>query len=188
LLAVTGDRLQLWDVGAGQERPALQGASGRFGKPVFAPDGKTVAAASAGVIRLWDGASGKRLLQSAGHEGQVFRVSFSRDGRVVVAAGPHSNADADNPLRLWEPATGRELHRVALAEGGAYYLSDEGRLIAGDAPKGAIRLLDLVTGRELRRHQGWLESGFYHAFSPGGKLPALGAMSGAVLLGDWAQG
>jgi RNA polymerase sigma factor (sigma-70 family) len=187
LLAVAGPRLRLWDVSAGQERPALQGAGGWFGRPVFAPDGKTLAAASAGVIRLWDVATGRRLRQPAGHEDQIFRVAFSRDGRVVVTESSHSMANADNTLRLWETATGRELHRVALSEGG-YYLSASGRLIASDARKGAVRLLDLVTVRELRRFDGLLEGGFCHAFSPDGKILASGAISGAVVLWDWAAG
>jgi RNA polymerase sigma factor (sigma-70 family) len=187
LLACSGNALQLWDVESGQERPALQGASGRFGRAVFAPDGKTLAAAGAGVVRLWDVASGRRLRQSGGHEDQVFRVFFSRDGRVVASESSHSMASADNTLRLWETATGRELQRVALV-GGDYYLSDLGRLVVGDFGRGAVRLLDLVTGRELRRFPTLREGGFFHAFSPDGRFLALGTMSGVVALWDLAEG
>jgi WD40 repeat protein len=65
---------------------------------VLAPDGRTVAAVSAGgELGFWDAATGRLLapLQSA-HTGAADAAAFSRDGRWLVTAGE------GNLLRSWD--------------------------------------------------------------------------------------
>jgi WD40 repeat protein len=46
--------LKIWDLATGKEIRTLLAAEGGFGRPVFSPDGKSLAAFSDGAVRIWD--------------------------------------------------------------------------------------------------------------------------------------
>lgn len=71
--------------------------------------------------------------QLQGHSGFVTRVAWSPDGRRLASA-----AD-DRSLRIWDPTSGEELHRVP-AIGDKFAWSPDGRHIAYRNPTGSIRL------------------------------------------------
>jgi WD40 repeat protein len=180
-VAAVSDRVRMWDLITRRERLPLEDPFWGLSRPVFSPDGKTLAAADAGAIRLWDVGSGRRYLQAPGHESQVFHVSFSPDGKIVAT----ESSGVDHSLRLWEAATGRELVNRRLPPYNAGFLSPDGILILGDSGAGAMRLVDVVTGHELRRFPGSLHAGFAQAFSPDGKILAVGYLQGPIDLWDW---
>ena len=102
-----------------------------FSDPVFAPDGRIVAATDAGGrIQLWDTASGRMLERLSGPSG-TRRVMFSPDGLLVSAVG------RSDDVRIWETATGRP--RLPLAGARAGYLPAGHALVSGDAT-GRVRI------------------------------------------------
>src|SRR5262249_31592102 len=88
--AATGKLVRALDCGSAVSAVALS------------PDGRTLAAGQSRQLRLWDLASGKEEQVRAGHHDAVFCVRFSPDGRTVASRS------ADQTVRLWDRATGRQ--------------------------------------------------------------------------------
>lgn len=106
--------ITLWDAVADKE---IARFPGDFGAPFdmkFSPDGKTILAggrarnSEMGVeLTLWDAETFQPIRQFEGHTRRVLRVAWSPDGRLVASGS------SDRTLRVWDPATGKQL--VALA-------------------------------------------------------------------------
>jgi RNA polymerase sigma factor (sigma-70 family) len=79
------DRVFVWDVATGKRvTPLPQGLPIGAGSAAFAPDGRTLATASAdGVIRLWEVASWTVRAEFRGHRDRVSALTFAPDGRLL---------------------------------------------------------------------------------------------------------
>jgi WD40 repeat protein len=111
----------------------------------FAPDGKTLAVATAkNTVCLWDTATGKPLPSPAGHTGAVTELGVAADGKTVVTRG------TDRTLRRWDAATGKELGRLRLPPGdGLLNLSPTDRFAAYNIGAGAkIGVWDLAAEKD----------------------------------------
>jgi WD40 repeat protein len=150
-----GAGVGLWDVAGRKELRKLP--CGPIHHVCFAPDGKTLAVSRVAldydselsVISLWDVATGRRLGQGDGHEGEVVGVEFLPDGRTLV-----SLSKADGTVRLWDLTSSKQLRQLEKKvdnEFAAVAAGPDGRTVLSDTIRDTLRLLDAVTGKELRR-------------------------------------
>jgi WD40 repeat protein len=102
------------------------------------------------------------------HLGYVSDVCFCADGTILASAG------ADNRIRLWDPATGRELRCLAGHLGSVRHLASapSGKLLASAGDDGTVRLWDATTGKEVGSPI--RSSASFLAFAPDGKTLAFG--------------
>ncbi len=100
--------------------------------------------------------------------GHVFSVAFAPDGKTLAAGS------WDGSVRIWEVATGKELHRFQEQKTPvrAVAFSSDGRLLACANEGSGIVLRDTATGNELRRLKGHVGPVTFVQFSPDSKLLA----------------
>jgi WD40 repeat protein len=198
-LASTGVRdhaIRLWDVATGRAIHPLAGHAGEVMYLQFAADGRTLV--SRGLDRKvleWDLAAGavrRRLLCGSTAKTWWGAAAVSPDGKTVALAEWTLPAEKrkDFTIRLWDTATGRELHVLSKhgASVQALAFSPDGKVLASGDPDGRLCLWDAATGKELRqlkRDAKGVQSVF---FSPDGKLLISGGNDGAIQLWESATG
>jgi hypothetical protein len=119
------------------------------------------------------------LVAEGGYQGYVFSVVFSPDGKRIAAA--------DDPARIWDATTGKELktlrgHGVRVI---SVAFSPNGKRLVTGSPDRTARVWDSSTGDELLT----LRAGFSVAgvaFSPDGKSIAGGTQGRTIMLWDSA--
>jgi WD40 repeat protein len=127
--------LDRWDVET-LSRRTWRRRDGRIGALRFSPDGAVLAAGTAGAVVLLD----VRDLEAPAVEGRLLPavdLAFHPEGRLLTAGG-------DGVVRVWDPASGRELvaldwsagplHSLAVAPGGmtAAVGGENGQIVVWD--------------------------------------------------------
>jgi WD40 repeat protein len=172
----------LWDVKAKTYRPL---SANLQSWAVYTPDGKTLAAPAKGkdgrvdMIKLIDMESAReRLSIPIGEkEAELGYIALSPDGKLLVG---QVRAKTGNLLRLWDPATGREVGSFEGEKKCVFMLmefSPDGRFLAATnwrGEQGKLFLFDL-SNRRLVRTVALGEKATVHrpAFSPDGKWVAV---------------
>jgi WD40 repeat protein len=149
----------------------------------FSPDNKVFASGGQdGSITLWDTTTGKRLHTLRQQEGgRVVFVTFATDGKLLESRTMQGEAKGGHlTIRLWDASTGKEAFRLATLAGWdgrpeqwEAAFSPDHRTLATITEERAIRLVDVATGKELRKLT-WPAGTFfrYLAFSPNGETVA----------------
>ena len=97
-----GGDVRIWDLATGRRLAVLPVPAGRVTRLAFAPDGKTLAAATeASSIMLWDIASSSPRGTMSWPSGRALYLAFAPDGKTLVAGGE------DDVFRLWDAASGK---------------------------------------------------------------------------------
>lgn len=98
--------LKLWDL-SNDTSVTFDAPNALYGDLLFTRQGHLLA----GLRHKWyllDTTTGKRICEASGHHsGDVHSVALSPDEKIVASAGSGKRL-----IRLWELATGRELHRL----------------------------------------------------------------------------
>ena len=104
-----------------------------------------------GIVDIRDARTGESVRSFRGHDGDIIDVAFNHDGTLLATTGD------DGAARIWNPATGEELHAVEQPDNherlGAWgpSFSPDGSLFAAAWPgDGVVRVLDLATGRVVQ--------------------------------------
>jgi len=176
-------RLKLWDTTTGEQLADVD-IEKRAYSVALAGDGRRVAVARDGApIQVWNLEAKKLLFTLQGpqqaRDGNL--VAWSPDGSLLVTA--HFG---DSSIRLWDQATGTELHTLYGHVSGIFGLtfSPDGRYIASVGGTQSVKLWDAASGRELRRYRGHVNLVFSVAFSPDGSRLATADANGNILVWD----
>jgi RNA polymerase sigma factor (sigma-70 family) len=170
--------IRFWDVATGEQRRQLD-LPEKVWIVALSPDAKRIASLplvkETGVgwanwypgprVCLWDVASGKETRQLVmpakefvpGIQSGFFQVKFAPDGQSILTGG------LDGILRVWDPATGRELRRVTGFTGAPrdFAFAPDGKTLAALDGNTTIRLIDRASGNDripARGHRGGVSS------------------------------
>jgi RNA polymerase sigma factor (sigma-70 family) len=186
LVAIGDSDIQLLETDSGKEIRRL-GTQGHFGSLKFAPDGKTLAGANGwgGSITLWDVASGTLQTPSPEPMSDQQRVRFLSSDKQLLTVG-------SDGASWWNTSNGQRIHHLPTDANmeHCFGLSPDGKLIARrGADKGDFALVDVATGKPVRKlegHKSWVENA---VFSPDGtKLYSAGGFDPRVIVWDVATG
>jgi WD40 repeat protein len=146
------DTIRLWDAATGSEIRPFQGHETWVQSACWSPDGKIIASVGHHdkTIRLWGSDIGTPIRTLKGHQRTVHAVAWSPDGKTLASGSE------DRTVRLWDPGTGNEIRQLTgdWSPATSMTWSPDGKTLAtleSAQDSSTVRLLDLATGKEMRR-------------------------------------
>ncbi len=209
----TGSRIRLYEMGTGQFVDRFPGFEGDAQDLFFASKGSTLVMVDHrdGRVRVWDFATGKEL-----HSFQALRADektkqhfvwhtvLAPDGSTLAVTYQSSSRgfNGSYSVRLWEVATGKELHELAGHKHyvhGMEFSPDSRTLVTGsdslstfvpqrpDGPDRQVFAWDVTTGRRVSAvAEGLPTSATAVAYAPDGWTFATAAPDGTISLWESA--
>jgi WD40 repeat protein len=178
--------VRFFDTATGKAVFSLKGHPDRVGSMAFSPDGRLLATSGGGAhdfekqrylpaeVKIWDLAGRQEIFSLKGHTGPISTVAFSPDGQRLATAGN------ERMVRMWDPATGRELWNVRHAQRvNNVSFSRSGQRLAGGSADGSVKIWSTATGREVLDVDRFVGFNSYAIFSPDGQR--LAASGGRTL-------
>ena len=180
---------RVWDVASGTAGRVVRG-EGLLLSVAFSPDGKLLACGMGDEARVYDVDTETAGQVVARHDAGVTSVAFTPDGGSLLSAGHDQTVERTNlssgTVEWRLPGYFEQVNSVALSTDGSLLVTGtsdhrfaRGRIAAGRAAAGAVRVWDARTGRMLRRLRGAAEQVMAVAVSPDGRRIAAGGANGA---------
>ena len=196
-LATAGEAVRIWDPATGQQLRALTGHTGGVSTVTIAPDGTWLATTADydQTVRIWDPTVGEPGIIVV--TGRINTVAFAPDGTWLATATATADADADadaddQTVRIWDPATGRQLRALTGHAGGvsAVAIAPDGSWLAtAGGYDQTVWIWDPATGRQLRALTGHTGRVGAVAIAPDGSwLATAGGYDQTVWIWDPATG
>jgi WD40 repeat protein len=182
MLSAGGPLVRLSDAATGKEFGRVK-VNDAVGAGAVAPDGKTAAVAGLKSVYLLDMAAGKQVRRL---DHRVNWLTFSPDGKLLAGAGAVLSKTDRGGLYLWDVGSGEPI--ADRPEGGIFPSFTPAVCYLSSFDKRGIHCWDPPTGAELFTIPFEEKDLSAHAFSPDGRVLALGLGDGTVVLWQTAGG
>jgi RNA polymerase sigma factor (sigma-70 family) len=181
LLSEYDSTLRLWDWRTGKEELRILNR-GQIDAVAFSADDRKIHSLNGTSMLSWDVESGRQVGRFEQKDPRVFSTYL--DGMILSPDGKLLAASRwQQPIRLHEAASGRELRRFDAGATKVQTFSPDGKVLVL-AGEGRLSLRDVTSGAEVCR----IPERGAAAFSPDGKTVAVGGWNGAVTLYDSRTG
>jgi WD40 repeat protein len=169
----------VWNATNGQVIGRMRGPGAPIRVAALSDDGRRLAIGTERdyAVSLFDVVSGQET-KLAGHADHPSGIAFTADGRILATGS------VDAQIKLWDPATGRELATLSghMEEATDVAFSPDGRTLASIGVRNVIKLWHVASRREVLSLE-MPDAGSYLRFSPDGqRLLFTTEPSGARLL------
>ncbi|MCB0100084.1 MAG: WD40 repeat domain-containing protein, partial [Caldilineaceae bacterium] len=182
--------IRLWDLESKECLATLEGHTRRVVSLAFTPDSTRLASTGDATIRLWD-VQNPRLTRIhsvlRGHQYTIYNVSFNEDGTKLASSSQ------DDTIRIWETATGRQLHCLAGRGGNEILAFRPGTdlLACSAGTDGSMRLVDVSNPQsetQIKSSRGHAHEPVCISFSPDGQRLVSSSSDHSVCLWDIEEG
>jgi len=207
--------IRLWEADSGRElavHALTLDHKGSIDAAALSPDGRYIVTGDntrndcdiligswSHTVTLWDSATGKSLRTLTKHDKPVWAVAFSPDGRMIASAGGEgvnkeecslyrSSDPSFSELKLWDAASGRELHTVTGLEnaGKLAFSPDSSSTVIVD--HSTLKLCSITDGKNMRTFAGYGVIPRAVSLSPDGRYLISGHIDKTLTLWDAASG
>jgi mono/diheme cytochrome c family protein len=125
----------------------------------FSPDGKSLAVSGYREILIHKADGTGLVSRLVGMSERLNSIAYSPDGATLVAAG--GTPARFGEVQIWDPVTARLKHSDTLTSDTVFgaSISPDGKQIAVGGADNSVRLIDLASGKELRKlgnHENWV--------------------------------
>jgi WD40 repeat protein len=170
-----------------------------LGQGCFTPDGKHLALEVGGTLFLFDTATGKELRKWPTEGGLLIGLAVSPDSRLLLASAwsrpvqtkLHISAARNHTVTWWDLATGKRRGQVVLPQGGigpvAFAADGRSFAVASEEAPACIRVVEVASGRDRKRIEGFRGAVRSLAFLPDGRRLVSGMEDGTALVWDLTQ-